>query len=333
LPANSVLRGRLIKIQTKVLDSGMSSLFNQEINGFLVIDKPQGVTSHDVVQTVRCHLKIRRVGHLGTLDPLATGVLPLAVGKATRLARFTPGGLKVYQGTIRLGFSTDTFDGEGQATSEPVVPQVSLEQIQEISDHLLGEQLQIPPPFSAKKIAGVRSYKLARRGVEVSLPPQQICIRQFNLVPRGGSELDFEIHCSAGTYVRSVAHEVGRGLGCGAHLTRLRRTASGEFKLDRALSLPALLTLSPSDLCRHLISMNDALSAFPEVILDSKLQTQFAHGTDFIATAKVSNLSVKPLFRMVSLQGELLGLAEPVAERCVDAEPDTLIAFHPKVVL
>src|SRR5438132_2822073 len=148
-------------------------------NGFFVIDKPEGLTSHDVVQAVRSHLRIRRVGHLGTLDPLATGVLPLAVGKATRLIQFLIGGRKVYRGTIRLGLSTDTFDREGRVTGAPAVPDFSPQHLREAGLQMVGEQLQVPPRYSAKKVGGIRSYHLARQGVEVPLVARRICIEQL----------------------------------------------------------------------------------------------------------------------------------------------------------
>jgi tRNA pseudouridine55 synthase len=305
----------------------------EEINGFFVIDKPSGLTSHDVVQAVRRHLKTRRVGHLGTLDPLATGVLPLAVGKATRLAQFLSGGLKLYEGTIHLGYSTNTFDGEGQATSKPVTPVISPQQLLEVRNQMLGEQLQVPPPYSAKKVAGVRSYKLARQGIEVSLAPRPIQLRQFDLVPKGNFELDFKIHCSAGTYVRSVAHEVGKRLGCGAHLTRLRRTASNEFLLDQALSLDLFLNLNGPDLSRYLISMNEALRRLPELTVDEETQTHVTHGSDFTANADFQKLESAILFRILSLQGELLALAEPaVGQPVYQKTNSSLTYFHPKVV-
>jgi len=307
---------------------------NKELHGFFVVDKPQGLTSHDVVQEVRRCLRIRRIGHLGTLDPLATGVLPLAAGKATRLVQFLMGGLKVYQGTLRLGFATNTFDGEGRATSEPVTPAFSAQQLLEVRNHLLGRQLQVPPSFSAKRVGGIRSYTLARRGIEVSLSPRPVHIEQLELVPRGTTELDFEIRCSAGTYIRSVAHETGKLLGCGAHLTRLRRMASGDFQLDQALSLDSFRDLGEPELLRHLISMNDALRSLPEVTVDADVQGQIAHGNNFAAMVPRSGLSTQPLFRMRSPRGELLGLAEPITGQADHKESDALLSlFHPKVVL
>ena len=198
---------------------------------------------------------------------------------------------------------------------------------------MLGEQLQVPPPYSAKKVAGVRSYKLARQGIEVSLAPRPIHLRQFDLIPKGNFELDFEIHCSAGTYVRSVAHEVGKRLGCGAHLTRLRRTASNEFLLNQALSLDLFLTLKGPDLSRYLISMNEALQRLPELTVDEKTQAQVTHGSDFRANADLQRMESAVLFRILSLRGELLALAEPSVGQPVHEQINSsLTHFHPKVV-
>jgi tRNA pseudouridine55 synthase len=307
---------------------------NKELDGFLVVDKPQGLTSHGVVQEVRRCLGMRRVGHLGTLDPLATGVLPLAAGKATRLVQFLMGGLKVYQGTLRLGFATNTFDGEGHATTEPVTPAFSPRQLLEVRNRLLGTQLQVPPSFSAKRVGGIRSYTLARRGITVSLTPRPVHIEQLELVPQGTTELDFEIHCSAGTYIRSLAHEIGKLLGCGAHLTRLRRLASGEFQLDQAFSLDSFRKLGESELLRHLIPMNNALRSLPEVKVDAEMQGQIAHGRNFAAMVPLSSLSAQPLFRMQSPGGELLGLAELITGQATHKDSDASSSlFHPKVVL
>jgi tRNA pseudouridine55 synthase len=306
----------------------------EKTNGFFVIDKPKGLTSHDVVQAARRHLKTRRVGHLGTLDPMATGVLPLAIGKATRLAQFLSSGIKLYEGTIHLGYSTDTFDGEGRATSKPVVPAVTEPQLQEIKNQMLGEQLQIPPAYSAKKVAGVRSYELARQGIQLSLAPQKICISQFDLTQQGTNELDFEIHCSAGSYVRSVAHEVGQRLGCGAHLTSLRRTASGVFSLDRAVSLDLFLSIDEIELSRYLISMNTALEDLPELTVNEQTQARVAHGMEFSVAPGFPSADAGTVFRVLSLRGELLGVAEPSMRQATQEGPNSLLPhFHPRVVL
>ena|SRR5438034_4769404 len=303
-------------------------------HGFFVIDKPEGLTSHDVVQAVRSHLKIRRVGHLGTLDPMATGVLPLALGKATRLIQFLTVGLKIYQGTIRLGFSTDTYDKEGQATSAPVVPDFSPQQLLEVGQQMLGEQFQVPPPYSAKKVGGIRSYHLARQGIEVTLAARRVHIAQLKFVQRQANEVDFEIHCSAGTYIRSIAHELGKKLACGAHLTRLRRITAGEFYLDRAITLDSFITSSWTELSKHFISVNAVLRALPELEVDAAIQISLNHGNDFGIRTRYLQIKPETLFRMVSPSGELLGLAVPLSPlpaQELNDNPQTY--FHPKLVL
>jgi tRNA pseudouridine55 synthase len=305
----------------------------EKTNGFFVIDKPKGLTSHDVVRAVRRHLKTRRVGHLGTLDPLATGVLPLAVGKATRLAQFLSSGSKIYEGTIYLGYSTDTFDGEGRATSEPIMPVVTPQQLLEIRNQMLGEQLQIPPPYSAKKVAGVRSYELARQGIQLPLIPQTINISRFELTQRGTHELDFEIQCSAGSYIRSLAHDVGQRLECGAHLNRLRRMASGEFSLARSISLDVFLSMDELELSRHLISVNSVLQNLPELKVNEETRARVGHGMEFSVDSG-PRADAGGLFRIVSSCGELLGVAEPSVRQAVQEGPNSSsLRFHPRVVL
>ncbi|MDE2667058.1 MAG: tRNA pseudouridine(55) synthase TruB, partial [Acidobacteriota bacterium] len=195
---------------------------NGPLTGFLVIDKAEGMTSHAVVQLIRRQIQIRKIGHLGTLDPMATGVLPLAVGRATRLARFLMGGRKVYEGTIQLGLTTDTYDRLGQPTSEFRQPRIAPDHLRTVVESMVGEQMQSPPPYSAKKIGGRRAYRLARQGLQVEIPPQRVRVHQFRFRQGSADTVDFEIHCSPGTYVRALAHELGQKLECGAHLSRLR---------------------------------------------------------------------------------------------------------------
>jgi tRNA pseudouridine55 synthase len=304
-------------------------------SGFLVIDKPEGMTSHDVVQAIRRRLGIRKVGHLGTLDPMATGVLPLALGKATRLAQFLSGGQKIYEGTIRFGFSTNTFDREGEPTSAPVVPAFTTDQLEEAGKQLVGEQLQTPPPFSAKKIGGIRSYHLARQGQKVTMPPQRICISRLDLFRREVNEAAFEIRCSAGTYVRSVAHDLGTKLGCGAHLLSLRRLASGEFHLDRAVKLSIVMNSSWPDWLSQVIPMNTVLRNLPELTVGPEIQDHLVHGRDFNYPAGLLGPTSNTLVRLMSPGGELLGIAELLpAQSTRDLVVKTRSAYyHPKVIL
>ena len=207
------------------------------MNGVIIIDKPAGWTSHDVVNRLRRILQQRSVGHLGTLDPLATGVLPLVTGSLTRLAQFYTTSEKTYEGAIRFGIATNTYDADGEPVGEahPVSP--SLEQLQKLAANFQGLIDQVPPPFSAKKIHGVPAYKLARKQKEVVLKPVQVEIKEFAIIAVEGDRALFRARVSSGTYMRSVAHEMGQLVGSGAHLESLRRTAVAEFEITQAHTL------------------------------------------------------------------------------------------------
>src|ERR1700722_5412650 len=210
------------------------------MNGLLVLDKPSGVTSHDVVAIVRRATGENSIGHLGTLDPMATGVLPLLLGKYTRLAQFFGQAEKHYEGHIRFGYATDTFDAEGTPAAEPQPLTKSLAELRDLAAPFHGEIQQIPPVFSAKKIGGVPAHKLARAGKPVDVKPARIFIHRFELLSLDGpSPLEmqarFEMQVSAGGYVRSVAHDLGQLAGCGAHLAALRRSQAGALTLARAI--------------------------------------------------------------------------------------------------
>jgi tRNA pseudouridine55 synthase len=204
------------------------------MNGVIIVDKPGGWTSHDVVNRMRRILGQRSVGHLGTLDPLATGVLPLVVGSFTRLAQFYNASEKTYEGVIRFGFATTTYDADGDVLGEvrPAAP--AIEQVRQIAGEFVGVIEQVPPPFSAKKIHGVPAYKLARKRKEVKLQPVKVEIKEFAITGVEDDRADFCARVASGTYMRSVAHELGQKLGCGAHLASLRRTAVAEFVIDQA---------------------------------------------------------------------------------------------------
>jgi tRNA pseudouridine55 synthase len=210
------------------------------MDAILVVDKPAGMTSHDVVARVRRLLGERSVGHLGTLDPSATGVLPLLTGRYTRLAQFYGAAEKAYEGIIRLGFATDTYDADGEPLGPPQTVKVSLEELQRAAQSFVGEIEQQPPKFSAKRIAGVPAYKLARKNQEVELKKVTVYVRRLEIHRLEGELVRFTAEVSAGTYVRSLAHELGEKLGVGAHVAELRRTASGEFTLAQAVSLQRL---------------------------------------------------------------------------------------------
>ena len=221
------------------------------MNGVLIIDKPSGLTSHDVVNRVRRILAQRSVGHLGTLDPMATGILPLVTGNFTRLAQFYTSSEKTYEGAIRFGFSTDTYDAEGDATSTPQQVVLDGKEVHALAARFRGVIEQMPPPFSAKKIHGVPAYKLARKQKEVVLKPVQVEIKEFEILSVEGDRLHFRARVASGTYMRSVAHDMGQALSCGAHLASLRRTAVAEFTLDDAHALEELAAAAgKSDVAR-----------------------------------------------------------------------------------
>lgn len=221
---------------------------------------------------VRRTFAVHKVGHLGTLDPLATGVLPLVIGKATRLSRFITGDPKQYTGRIRLGFSTTTYDLEGAPTSEPTPFTGTVEDVARSMKALTGQFLQTPPPYSAKKVGGVAAYRLARKGVDVQLQPAEVTVTEFVLTAFNPAEVEFRVTCSPGTYIRSLGHELGLRLGCGAHLTALRRTRSGRFSLEDATPMDAV------NLGR-IIPLEDAVDPAPEVRVTDEEAAQVRQGS------------------------------------------------------
>ena len=210
------------------------------IDGLLVIDKPSGMTSHDVVQQVRRWAKQRRVGHLGTLAPLATGVLPVALGEATKLSQLLTLGQKGYRGRVQLGVETTTYDGEGEVTATCDGPWPDLDTLEKAMDQFRGEILQVPPPYSAVKRDGEAAYRKARRGEEVALEPRPVTLYRLEVTTYEPPELVLEVDCSAGTYLRSLAHDLGAELGTCAYLKELIRTRSGPFSIDQAVPLDVL---------------------------------------------------------------------------------------------
>jgi len=281
------------------------------VNGLIVIDKQGGMTSHDVVGKLRKITGERSIGHLGTLDPMATGVLPLLLGKFTRLAQFFSSAEKQYAGTIRFGFSTDTYDAEGEAAGADLKPMLTLEQVRAAAGRFHGEMEQMPPPFSAKKIGGVPAYKLAREGKPVELKTASVRIASFEIVGIEGAEARFTMSISAGGYVRSVAHELGRDLGCGAHLSSLRRTQAGVFQISEAHTL-AELEPHAGDLealealCVHPRNM---LQEMPAVTGDAMALGRLRNG----AQANLPEFSSAPLVKVFAGQRELVGIAKRVA--------------------
>ncbi len=280
------------------------------MDGILIVDKPEGITSHDVVNRVRRLTGIRRVGHLGTLDPIATGVLPLAIGRATRLAQFFLHRDKTYEAVLRFGFATDTYDRAGQPTGPEVPVTLDRAQLEEMVSAYRGEFDQAPPPISAKKVHGVAAYKLARKQQPVELAPVRVRVDEFTLLDVEGSRARVRVRCSAGAYLRALAHDMGRKLGVGAHVENLRRTAAGEFTLDAARTLEQIEALAREDrLAEALIPAAHLLPEAPVEHVDSVTAAQILHGRDF----RVSPFRVQPgsrLVKAIDAQGRLLAIGE-----------------------
>jgi tRNA pseudouridine55 synthase len=253
-----------------------------EVSGVLVMDKPAGVTSHDVVARVRKILHQRQVGHFGTLDPFATGVLPVSVGKATRFAQFYLKSRKTYEGTMYFGFSTDTYDATGEPTWEAVPVALEAAELERHFRGFTGRLLQTPPPYSAKRVGGVRAYELARQHKPVNLTPVEIEIYALELLSLEGAQVKFAVECSGGTYVRSLAHDLGQKLGVGAHLAGLRRTAVAEFRENCAVTLERLQEAAQQgaiDSC--IIRLEALLPDCPELVVRGREETSVRHGHAF----------------------------------------------------
>src|SRR5664279_105910 len=223
------------------------------LDGAILIDKPAGPTSHDVVDAIRRRFGIKKVGHCGTLDPNATGLLIIVLGRGTKLSEKLMGDDKVYEGAIQFGETTDSYDADGEITASLPVPPLTLEQLNEEATKFIGDLMQIPPMVSAIKKNGVPLYKLARKGIEVEREPRLIHIYNFRFTNYAEPLGDFRVACTKGTYIRSIAHDLGQKLGCGAHLTTLRRSASGRFDVKDALTLDLILKLSATELEKKIL--------------------------------------------------------------------------------
>ena len=286
----------------------------------MIIDQPPGLTSHDVVNRVRRILRERSVGHLGTLDPLATGVLPLVLGNLTRLAQFYTSSEKTYEGVIRFGFATDTYDAEGEPIGQSQSVILSLEQVRQLAAQFRGIIQQLPPPFSAKKIHGVPAYKLARKQKDFSLKPVQVEIKEFEILTVGTDRATFRARVASGTYMRSVAHDMGQQMNCGAHLESLRRTELAEFSLADAHSLDELTAAASDSLAEELfVHPRKLLPNLPCVTANDDMAARIRSGR----TVNLPELSRARQVKVFQGQSELIAIATRVA--------GTL--FHPKIVL
>lgn len=285
------------------------------VNGVLVIDKPAGITSHDVVSRLRRISGEKSIGHLGTLDPMATGVLPLVMGKYTRLAQFFSTAEKSYEGTIRFGLATDTYDADGETQGPDrgaeAAECLSLQRVREAAARFHGEMEQMPPPFSAKKIAGTPAYKLAREGKTPELKAVKISIAEFEILQVRGSEAEFTIRISSGGYVRSVAHELGRDLGFGAHLSRLRRTVAGQFTLTDSRKMEELEPLSGNvaELEARCVHPRALLPEIPAVTGDRVALGRLRNG----AQANLPEFSQASVVKVFEGQREIIAIARRIA--------------------
>ncbi len=284
-------------------------LLRNVVSGALIVDKPVGLTSHDVVQIIRRGTGIRRSGHTGTLDPRASGVLVVLLGPAVRLSEWIASSDKRYMATLRLGTATDTYDAEGRVTDEQACPDLSEERFREVLQQFVGEIEQVPPPYSAVRVKGKRAYQLARRGESVELKPRKIQVYELELLEWAPPEVVIEVYCSSGTYIRSLAHDIGRALGCAAHLVGLRRTQSGRFTLRDAVPLQRLQeAFQTGEWYKYLLPAAEALPDWPLVELNADEVDKVRHGHSL--PSRWDHLPPDQLIRAVSEQGDLVAVMQ-----------------------
>jgi tRNA pseudouridine55 synthase len=298
-------------------------LTNSSTNGLVLIDKPAGCTSHDVVNRWRKLASTKRVGHLGTLDPMATGLLVVMTGRATRLAQYFDGNDKTYLAEIAFGTVSDTYDAEGVITATGVPPPSDFTLVQGALEGFRGKFLQTPPAISAKKVRGVAAYKLARKQIPVDLKPVKVEVKRMHIESWEPRKVELLITCSAGTYIRSLAHDLGRQLGCGALLSKLRRTQSGEFTIEQARTLDEMAELAAAGrLSEAILSPSRLLPRFPAEHFDSFTEAQIRQGRDF----RTSPFVVPPgaqFVKALSHSGELIAIGELIIPNL----------YHPTTVL
>ncbi|NPA95260.1 MAG: tRNA pseudouridine(55) synthase TruB [Thermodesulfobacteria bacterium] len=240
-------------------------------SGVLILDKPKGMTSFKVVECVKRRLRVKKAGHTGTLDPMATGLLVVCIGSATKIARFLTDADKVYQGRITLGIETDTYDMDGEILARSPVPEsLTREDVQAAADGFKGPILQVPPAYSAAKHNGVPLYKLARKGVTVKKEPKTVHIYDFQITSYEPPHFDFLVHCSKGTYVRTLAHEMGKALGCGAVLSGLRRLRSGYLSVEEAISVQSIMDREPKEIRQRIMPVELVLSHIPSIVVNNR---------------------------------------------------------------
>jgi len=298
------------------------------MNAILLVDKPAGISSAEVVRRVKSRVKPARVGHLGTLDPFATGLLPIMIGEATKLAPFIDGGDKTYAGLIRLGVETDTLDRDGEVVRRAEVPALSAEKIAQVAAQFTGAIEQVPPVFSAIKRAGVPLYRLARRGDDVPPPEKRnVEIKRIDLKCEAPDAIRFVATCSPGTYARALARDIGVALGTVAHLEELRRTRNGAFSIADAMALAdVLVALDSGTHLERRINLRDALAGMPELVVDAAAEKRLRNGDSRALDSMVPPGG--PLFKVISAGGELIAVARAtsrvtaIVERIFNVESD-----------
>jgi tRNA pseudouridine55 synthase len=299
-------------------------------DGVLLVDKPTGPTSHDVVERFRRRARVKKVGHTGTLDPLATGLLVLCVGKVTRLQAYLMGMEKTYEGTVQFGWATDTYDAAGDPVGEPVEANIEKVDLASLAARFVGEIEQMPPQFSAKKVQGVRAYEMARRGETAPLTPKRVTVYEFTILGVEGSRARFRVRSSAGTYMRSLAHDLGAAAGVPAHLKELRRTAIGNFKVEQAITLeqieqqPIEAILEPP----HFQSLSEIDLPLEKLRIDWGQQGKMMNGQGVIMTPAV-RVSKGDLLALGNPHDQLVAIGE-VVNVLREGGP---VEVKPKVVL
>jgi tRNA pseudouridine55 synthase len=299
-----------------------------KVDGVLIIDKPSGWTSHDVVAKIRNLTKVKKVGHTGTLDPFATGVLPLTLGRATRLTNYFLSSDKVYHGVMRFGYATNTYDVDGKPLGEDQHPELDFPRLQEIFSGYRGIVNQTLPPYSAKKVQGKPLYSYARQGVEIAPSTKSVTIRSLSLLKVSKCEAEFELSCSAGTYARSLAHDIGRDYGCGAHLIQLRRIRSGEFPIESAVALSDGDQFYPCDFfLERIIPLRNLLFEVPAIVISEGDRNKLIHGMDLnLLTTEWES----PEYRLMDETGELIAMAQRVQTfQSPVAQPAHWVRVHP----
>jgi tRNA pseudouridine55 synthase len=312
------------------LSTRSASSNSDSVDGVVIIDKPSGWTSHDVVAKIRNLTKVKKVGHAGTLDPFATGVLPLTLGRATRLTNYFLASDKVYRGVMRFGFATNTYDVDGEPLGEDARPQLDSLKLQEIFARYQGTMNQTLPPYSAKKVQGRPLYSYAREGIEMAPTIKTVTVKSLILLSIIQCEAEFELSCTSGTYARSLAHDIGADYGCGAHLVRLRRMRSGEFTIENAVPLSEGEQFYPRDFfLSRIIPMRNLLNEIPVIIISDGDKSKLLHGMDLnLLTADWDSEE----FRLMDAFGELIALAQRIQSFTPPvSQPARWVRVHPRI--